>query len=793
MELSVKRSSKKKYYILAFVLGLIPFLITSVSFSVKSHGVLYLYGDFNVQMLPFTVYVSKNVSNFHFPQFDFNNGAGLDFINAYTFYDLFSPFTFIHALFPEKALVFVMPFIMSLKFGAASMAAYMYISRFCKTDDLALTGGLLYAYSGFTMITLTLPYLDSIALFPFLLTALESAVVDKRRGVFGTMVFICAITQYYMFGMEAVFIIIYFFVRFTDKNFRISLKDFFCLAMETLLGLAAAGISLIPAVIQMAGSTRMGEPFSNIKDMLLYESPWRYPRIIRSSFMPPDLASFTSFFPDFKGEYPYGSRFSSISLYVPLFGMSGVIAYICAHKKSWQTKLTLLCFIIAFVPVLNSIFSMGSSIYYARWMFAPTLILCMMTACALENEPKYFKPGIIIETAVVAAITIFSFIFPMEKFLSADDASGTSYNHENKYTWIIVSFIGIILTFLMVFKARNNKDYSRMIIAVAMVFVFTISEALCSLGQIGNMYPDLFTLPHADPDYVPDIDAEDQSSRIMLDRDLTNINLTWGKGSSYCFTSIYNNNVQDYVNAIGTVNDGLRDEFATQSLMSVKTALIADPFPIEDSIRADAFKPYDSFSYYKNESIYDYFLNENYIPMGFCYDYCISDEKLLSLDKEVRERIMLKVMAVEDVSAVSDYLDPVPEEELYVLDDEEFAEECDKRAEKTVSGYYTDDDSYNAETDFSEPELVFFSVAYDEGFTAYVDGEEVPIIKANFGFQAIPVPAGKHTIKCVYHSKWRDIGAVSSVAGISGLIVYTVIFIIIKKKSRSAAVPNDNT
>ena len=43
------------------------------------------------------------------------------------------------------------------------------------------------------------------------------------------------------------------------------------------------------------------------------------------------------------------------------------------------------CAIFALVPVLNSAFYALNSSYYARWYYMPVLILCAMTASALES------------------------------------------------------------------------------------------------------------------------------------------------------------------------------------------------------------------------------------------------------------------------------------------------------------------------------------------------------------------------------------------------------------------------
>ncbi len=782
METTLKTSGRKKRYALAFLAGLLPFLLTAVSFAVQSGGIFYMNGDFNSQQLPFTFYISRNIRALRFPEFDFSAGAGLDYINAYSFYGLFSPFTLIYALFPDSLLPYAAALVIALKFGVCGLSAYIYISRYCKTEEYALIGALLYAYSGYVMITLMFHYLDALAFFPLMLAALESAVNEKRRGVFGAAVFLCAAVNYYIFGMAAIFIVIYFILRHSDKSFRITVKDFFCLAAETVLGIMAAGIVIVPAVVYMLNSPRLGEPFGSIRDMLLYETPWRYGRILQAMFTFPDQSGNTNIFPDLSDDYPYGSMWSSLAMYVPMFGISGALAFALADRKSWLSRLFAVCVVMAFVPVLNGLFSMGSSLYYARWMFAPTLMISLMTACALENDPRYFKAGLAAEAAAIVLLAAFSVIFPIESLARWEAMA--SYSNVQKWIDLSLSAVGILSAFVMLLIMKRDSTYPQKLLVVAAAFAFAFSEItmLFSRGETDD--PELY----AQSAYSVGIDKESpEGSRVNMSSDLDNRNILWGTSSPFFFTSIVTPYLDSYCRALDIEDAGMRKDISVQCLMSVKDLIMYYPAAYGEDREfieniPEALGYGGMFTYNGADDMYFYYENRNYIPMGFCYEYCISEEDILALDKDIRGRLMLKAMVVEDTDEVSEYLAPIPKEEIYALDDEELSAECAKRAEISASHYFTDDDSYNAEIELDEPELVFFSVAYDKGFTAYVDGEEVPLIKANFGFQAIPVPEGRHTVRCVYHSVPRDIGAACSAAGIIGSGVYIAVCIKLRRK-----------
>lgn len=765
-----------KYCLLAFAAGAAVFLLAALPYAAENGGIFYFYGDFDTQQVSFLLYLRQYLADMTIPQYDFKAGTGLDFLDAYSFYNLFSPFTLITALIPQKALLYAVPFLIALKFGVCCLNGYLYASKFCKTSDNALIAAMLYTFSGFQMTNFVFHYMDGIAFFPLLLYALEAAVTEKRRGLFGIAAALCALTNYYIFVIEVIFVIIYFLIRLTDKDFRISIKDFFCLAAESLLGAAAAGIALVPAIVCILGSPRFGSSYSlsSIMQALVYETPWRYARIIQSMFTVPDTQGYTNVFPDFRGEYPFGSRWSSAAMYLPMFGMSGVIAFMCANKKSWQTKLTAACGAAALVPVLNSIFSLGRTTYYARWMFAPVLIMSVMTACMLESDPKPFKTGIAVNGAVVLAIVVFTLIFPMEKLSLWE--SGAYYSDSQKWINLMITAAGLVLTGLIAFALKRDEAYFKKTAAIVLGAAFVLTESTLLYGMGENRTPSLTIASWSS---CPEFEETSYGKRITAVSSFDDLNILWGQSSLYFFNSTVNPYIYEYCQALGFGYDNIYNDYTSECLCSVKE-LVSDINTLTDFSDKHIFK--------EQQGIYYIYENPDFIPMGFCYDYCISREKFDSLDEAVKSRIMLKAMVLDDTSAASAYLEEIPDEEIYALDDEEFSAECEKRREKYAEKFSSDGSGFTAEITLDKPELVFFGAAYSDSFTAYVDGERTDFYNANIGFMAVPVTAGSHVVRFEYHSKARDIGTAASLIGAAGLTAYIAGIIICRRRKNKTEV-----
>jgi hypothetical protein len=56
------------------------------------------------------------------------------------------------------------------------------------------------------------------------------------------------------------------------------------------------------------------------------------------------------------------------------------------------------------------------------------------------------------------------------------------------------------------------------------------------------------------------------------------------------------------------------------------------------------------------------------------------------------------------------------------------------------------------------------------GWSATVDGQPAPLVRANFAFQAVPVKAGRHEIRLVYRNRWVAIGGAVSAGSLALLL-----------------------
>ena len=96
-----------------------------------------------------------------------------------------------------------------------------------------------------------------------------------------------------------------------------------------------------------------------------------------------------------------------------------------------------------------------------------------------------------------------------------------------------------------------------------------------------------------------------------------------------------------------------------------------------------------------------------------------------------------------------------------------------------LTNYAPDELKYQANA-VQDGLAVFSEIYYKDGWNAYLDGKQVPYMRANYVLRALPVPAGKHTIEFKFEPKEYAIGntvsLVSSIVLILALVgglVYT--------------------
>ncbi len=316
--MSIKNNNKNRILpVLVFIGGVLVYLLAVLPFLIYRKGLFFYYGDYNVQQVPFLIFAHRAVRQGRFfwnPLVD----LGGNMTGSFAFYLWGSPFFWLTIPFPENWLPYMTPYLMALKFGTASAAAFAWIRTQTRSDKAAAAGAFLYAFSGFQACNIVFQHFhDVTAFFPLYLLAFDRFVVKSREvcekhrrgrkqgdstqdaaqdaqtaqfartaqagspaaGVpdllgFPLMTALMSVINYYFFFGQVLFFVLYYLVRWGIRRARGS--GLASLAAE-ILRILAAGMSglmlsavfLVQSIGGILGNTRVSR-IVNGYDLVTY-------------------------------------------------------------------------------------------------------------------------------------------------------------------------------------------------------------------------------------------------------------------------------------------------------------------------------------------------------------------------------------------------------------------------------------------------------------------------------------------------------------------------------------------
>lgn len=801
LELRKKPGIRNNYYLKAFSMGFLLALIIFIPFIIIDGGRFLFYGDFNVQQVPFyrLAHDAIRSGNFGWNQY---TDLGVNFIGSYSFYLFGSPFFWLTIPFPSEWLKYLMGPLFILKFACATLTGYIFLRRYVKNQDFAIIGAILYAFSGYSIYNIFFNHFhEAIVFFPLMLAALDEYMYTRKRGIFALSVAACCIVNYYFFVGQVTFTLIYFFLRLICKSWKITFKEVMQLGLEAVLGVGISCVVFIPSIMTVLQNYRTSNVI-NGWDAVLYNKNQRYLHILSSFFFVPDLPARPNLTPD------SGSKWASIGAWLPLFSMTGVIGWLQIKRKHWLKKMLWILFLMAFVPFLNSSFQMLNGSYYARWFYMLTLMMSLATIMALEYSSVNWKRSITWTFVITGAISLVLGLMPT--ISTAEDGTKTYEFGLVQYTDRFWTYVAISLICLAVvvylfqfhkhnpFKRKNQKHFYRISLVALCLTVVLYSIYFISIGKAQTEFTYKHIIPYA-LNGGADIkleDVRDDDVRTDFYESLDNSAMFWGVKSIQAFHSIVPGSIMEFYDAIGVQRDVASrpdtTHYALRGLTSVKWLFDNDDDEdyFMDSETSETEMP--GWLYHSNANGFDIYKNEYYISMGFTYEGYVTSTDFYKLSESQRELIMLKALVVDDSqeNLVSTIL-PKMSTSDFEYTKEAYFNDCIERASNTATSFEYTNSGFNAEFRTNAETIVFFSVPYEDGWTAYVNGAETEIIKSNVGFMSVAIPEGENVhIEFRYSTPGLRIGILVSAVSVFILLTYLLITRRSRKKEKLALAVN---
>ena len=746
-----------------FLLGLLLGFLALSPAILPYGGRFVTRGDFIEQQLPFLA-EARRILRAGPNAYSFSTFLGAPALGSYAFYTLGSPFVWPLALLPEGCLPYAVSFMAVLKHACALCFSFLWLRRLLRDENIALLSAILYAFSSFSAVnTQFYHFWEVVAFFPLILLGMEEAMEDHGRPLL--LALACglnALTNYYFMFSSALLSGLYFLCRLFspdwEKKRRLSavLRALFYASA----GCALSGPLLIPAMRFMLQITRTGARETPIL-METYPPAVLLERL-RSLLMPIESGVVHAW-------YGTAQSWSSTAAYLPAFGMTGALVFMKAPRRQrWLRALLLLLLAASCVPALSGAFALWTNLGYTRWWYGLAAFLSLATGYALKDTPwlssaapedgRLWRRSFAACTAIVSLL-ILPGLLPDSAAASLPGRfagfvrslrSGAYARREFRIFSLAAALAGGGCFLLLPRCARRGGTAK----AAAMVALFACLSYAGMIAVGDALIPAGGTLPGEGPYSLADVAEPSLSAlpaprtegyrRIDYGRRLRNYGLLRGASSLTCFQSLRTSTVGRFVTAAGFGYDESTTVTPPDARGALRSVLSVTEYHATDE--ADPVP--EGFVYDRTENGFPVYVNPNAVPMGFLQT-AILPERRARLRAAVLGETLLSAAVVSD--GVYGLLSPeLPDAEETGASWQEKAADLRGRA---CSGFRTDGTGFSAEISAREDGLVVFTIPYDKGFSASVDGMPAEIFLCDLSFMAVRVTPGDHEIVFRYRTR----------------------------------------
>lgn len=713
----------KTGYIQVFLINFLIAMAGFIGLILKGNGIFTLANDFNEQQIPFHMLANNSLKNGGF-LWNWSIDLGSSFAGALGFYVLGSPFAWLSFLFPAKLYPYLVGWLYMMKYAAAGALSYGYIKVFA-SKKYAVLGSILYAFSGFQCVNLIFHHFhDAVAFFPLMLIGYEKLVKEGKKGWLALGVCINAFVNYYFFIQEVIFLILYFLCR-EGINLWKKRKLIGRFLLEGILGIGMAGVLFLPSMFFTMQNPRITR--------LLPVNRWFYTgkrdllQIFRTLFFPGELMNSQSCIKEYD--------WSSWSLYLPMIGLTMVLCFILKNRKSWITRILIIGTAATGIPILNSVFGLFSDTNYHRWLFMLILLMSLASALVMEEKAQYpLKRVSLMIGGFMILMTVGFYWWSANKFQLINQP-------ETFLIWSIIGIAGVLLTGTIILICRKSKSfYLCMFIGIAGFSIFTTGYT----AELYHRNSDRTSQEYYDR-LMAFQDFKLPDSRYRIASDDNTLLMTASLPGTGSFTSMVNGSVYEFYEALGLS----RPVFTPKGPEGLR-ALVGGKYYVSTQTEKGR-KCLQTVNCH--EKTYYLYEEDSAVPIGSAYDTYMTETEFGKIPKELRAIAMLKCIIVPDdkqavAAGLMEKYDWKKADGLSVQDEDLLVKErCKEASGELVKNYK----GFRSTITVNKEKYAFFSVPYDNGFTAYVNGSRVEILKTN-GMMSIPLKKGENKIVFVYNN-----------------------------------------
>jgi uncharacterized membrane protein YfhO len=719
---------------------------------------LYLFKDIGSDTInlfyPHLLHISDYLRDEGIPRWSFNQGMGQNIFPA----GIKDPFTLMLLALGRESLAYGIAYVEFLKVILAGIIFFYYLRLLSLTKYASLIGGLLFAFSGYMILGTGWWARHSLVVLhgAFLLFAFEKLYTRNSYTWFPLAVAIAADPWLFFY---AEFLLLYTLFRFSNEN-RWDSKQFFRFTFKLsalgLLGLAISSFFLVGDALLVLQSPRIGGQVSytgslSASPIFFLEKPLHYSTVIMRLFSNDLLGAGSAY----QGWYTYLEAPAFYCGLVTLLLLPQIFPHLNKRKKIRYALFLSFWLLLIIFPHFRYAFYLYTGDYYKNGLslFIPITLL-LFSLQALSNLDSGFRLNVTLLLST-CAILIGALYYPF--FLKPSPV-------DSNLRLITASLLVIYAIFFSLSKAKKYRPLFMLLIFIVVCFELTYFSSLTVNNrsavtrveqELKTCYND-FTV-----EAVKYLKSNDQSF-YRINKDYTSgtaihESLNDAKAQGYYGTSSFSSfNQKFYIKFLREMGIITQDnEIQTRWAPGLTTSPLLQSF---------AATKYQLIKYAPNDFIRRTYVpvattgdvtilkNDYALPLGFTYDHYISLDNFKVLTKLQKQAALFNAFVVNDPAKkfLKDFsvypIDNIPRN--YTIT--QYTQDVIQRKKHYLNISEHSQNHIKGTIAVDRKEMLFFSIPYDTGWKAIVDGKQIKPELVNIGFMGIVIGPGVHTVHLEY-------------------------------------------
>jgi uncharacterized membrane protein YfhO len=790
-----KIEGKEKYILLgALILGC--YIVFQDFISLKK---VYLFKDIGSDSLniffPALVQLSEALKS-GVPTWTFSQGMGQ---NMFPFWlsDLFC--NILLFLSSKDNLAYGLAFMEIAKIILAGFIFFKYLSELKVNQFSAYIGGFLFAFSGYIILGGCWTVFSTEAVFAALILYGFERFLNHGKWFWYVVGLACmSFLQPFFLFMYAIFLAVYIPVRYSDVS-QNNWKKFPLFLIKTaglsLLAVAISAYQLFPDILQYLESPRVGGEASFINKL----------KAQPMFSMADDVLRFTTTYRTFGSDMlGTGNNFKGWQNYLeaPLF-YCGILCLVAFPQvfSSFNKKQKIAYGILTGVFVLPIIFPFFrytfwaySGDYFRTFSLIITLLLLIFSVKAINHIIKTEKVNKIVLGVTVLLLLILLYT-PAAQFKPA-----INQGLRTIVTIFIFGYAGLLLGLSQ--KGNGKNTYKIILIVVCFFELIYFSNTTVNKRDVMTNRELKERIGYNDytvdaVKYIKDTNKnfyrvnKDYSSGLAMHSSINDAKVQGFYGTP----SYFSFNQKNYIKFLGDLNvidpkdenstrwaKGLGERPLLFTLVSGEYWLTKRPNNYLQGFGYDSVAKFGDVKVYKNRFA---------LPLGFTYNQVLDETTFKKLSPTQKDIYLLRGCVIAD-----DDKDLLAANKKFNLADTAAPFSFD------AYGQYVKDikkDSLNI-TQFKEsdikgditvaaPKVLFFSIPFDEGWKATVNGTDTKLYRVNCGLIGLSVPVGKNAVELKFEPRYMKRGTLVSVIA---LLVFIGLLVFDKMRNKKVSLTTEN-